>query len=129
MTREFEEQQRQWREAEEAKTAKNRAKRQKKKERARQGNASSNKTGGGGATQDGNSTSDAPLKKRRLVNGTEMVFKKPGEEGGESGEEDEDAGPRLTENEATEKAGEGDELALTSVPAVNAPKLNIIDDE
>lgn len=31
-----------------------------------------------------------PLKKRRLVNGKELVFRKPGEETDEDGDEDED---------------------------------------
>lgn len=69
----------------EGKTAKNRAKRQKKKERAK---TKSSDKAGRGEGQSG--TSDAPLKKRRLINGKELVFRKPGEETDEDGDEDED---------------------------------------
>ncbi|ESK97121.1 duf1168 domain-containing protein [Moniliophthora roreri MCA 2997] len=62
--------------ASEAKTAKNRAKRQKKKERSRAAKEAST-TGEGKAEVAG---SDAPLKKRRLINGKELVFKRPGED-------------------------------------------------
>jgi hypothetical protein len=51
-----------------AKTAKNRAKRQKKKEKAK---AASKETPKADGQQD-----DGPIKKRRLVNGEELVFKK-----------------------------------------------------
>ncbi|KAF9076225.1 hypothetical protein BDP27DRAFT_1210965 [Rhodocollybia butyracea] len=67
----------------EAKTAKNRAKRQKKKgkgKKAGSGDTVSLSSRGG----DGN---DVPLKKRRLVNGRELVFRK--QEDGEDGEDDE----------------------------------------
>jgi len=78
-----------------AKTAKNRAKRLKKKERSKtKGN------GSGGQKEDQDDTgaptdkpsNDAPLKKRRLVNGSELVFRKPGEEEDGDGDE-EDGGP------------------------------------
>ena len=77
----------------EAKTAKNRAKRQKKKERAKEkgkgADAGASGAGGGGSERDGAAV-DIPLKKRRLVNGQELVFKRPGED--ESDEEG-DVGP------------------------------------
>lgn len=58
-----------------AKTAKNRAKRQKKKERSK------GKSDDSEVTRDGSqrSNADLPMKKRRLVNEEELVFKKPGE--------------------------------------------------
>ncbi|EDQ99483.1 uncharacterized protein LACBIDRAFT_180968 [Laccaria bicolor S238N-H82] len=63
-----------------AKTAKNRAKRQKKKERS--------KTKSDGNTKEGDeSRPDAPIKKRRLVNGKELVFKRPGEESDDDNDE------------------------------------------
>ena len=40
-------------------------------------------------------TSNAPLKKRRLVNGQELVFRRPGEESDEDDEEQEAPGPSL----------------------------------
>lgn len=61
-----------------AKTAKNRAKRQKKKERSKgkhPENDDAGAAGDGGQRQN----NDLPIKKRRLVNGQEMVFRKPGE--------------------------------------------------
>ncbi|KAJ7901888.1 hypothetical protein B0H14DRAFT_3080130 [Mycena olivaceomarginata] len=64
----------------ESKTAKNRAKRQKKKERSKtKGSAPENGKGDGGGL-------DAPIKKRRLVNGQEL------ESDGE--DEDEEVGPQ-----------------------------------
>ena len=90
-TAEFEAKKREWEEAAEAKTAKNRAKRQKKKERAKEKGKASEQGGSGRA--DSSKDSDAveiPLKKRRLVNGQELVFKRPGED--ESDEEG-DVGP------------------------------------
>ncbi|KAJ7703141.1 hypothetical protein B0H17DRAFT_1041909 [Mycena rosella] len=73
----FERKRRDAEETAETKTAKNRAKRQKKKERSKTK---------GSTTEGGQGESDAPIKKRRLVNGTALVFRKPGEES--DGEED-----------------------------------------
>lgn len=68
----------------EAKTAKNRARRQKKKERMKAKSAEKNTDGDDhGGTDD---TAEAPVKKRRIVNGTELVFRKPGEESDEDEE-------------------------------------------
>lgn len=78
---EFERKRREVEELAEKKTSKNRAKRQKQKERARQGKAAAKEP-----TRDGNSQSDAPLKKRRLVNGKELVFRRPGESSDEEEE-------------------------------------------
>ncbi|KAK7053336.1 hypothetical protein VNI00_003962 [Paramarasmius palmivorus] len=66
----------------EAKTAKNRAKRQKKKERSKAAKDTSTTEAGKAEVQ-----GDAPLKKRRLVNGTELIFKRPGED--DDGDSDE----------------------------------------
>lgn len=81
---EFERKKREADEIGNAKTAKNRAKRQKKKERS--------KTKGDGNTKEGEESrpSDAPIKKRRLVNGKELVFKRPGEESDEDNDNDND---------------------------------------
>jgi Protein of unknown function (DUF1168) len=69
-----------------AKTAKNRAKRQKKKDKAKmKGNGQDNDASGEHITP---SSSDLlPLKKRRLINGKELVFRRPG---GSSDEEEGD---------------------------------------
>ena len=68
-----------------AKTAKNRAKRQKKKEKVKmKGNGQDNVSSRPGAK---NTSADLPLKKRRLVNGKELIFRRPGD----SSDEDLDA--------------------------------------
>lgn len=80
---EFEKKKREAEEISSAKTAKNRAKRQKKKERS--------KIKGDGNTKEGEeSRPDAPIKKRRLVNGKELVFKQPREESDEDNDNDDD---------------------------------------
>lgn len=68
----------------EAKTAKNRARRQKKKERMKAKSAEKNTDGDDHGGMD--DTAEAPVKKRRIVNGTELVFRKPGEESDEDEE-------------------------------------------
>ncbi|TFK44745.1 hypothetical protein BDQ12DRAFT_33860 [Crucibulum laeve] len=80
ITAEFERKRREAEELAEAKTAKNRAKRQKKKERSKT-KGSHNDDGRGSQEDDGEGSSrtDAPIKKRRLVNGKELIFKRPGE--------------------------------------------------
>jgi len=86
---EFERKRREAEQQAESKTAKNRAKRQKKKEKTRGKPTDDNGTesrvvdGGSGA-------GDIPVKKRRLVNGKELVFKRPGEDS--AGEEDSERG-------------------------------------
>jgi len=84
-TEEFERRRKEAEDLAEAKTAKNRAKRQKKKERAK---GKSLDKAGPSEGQPG--SSDAPLKKRRLVNGKELVFRRPGEETDEEEDQDQD---------------------------------------
>ncbi|KAG2750257.1 DUF1168-domain-containing protein [Suillus brevipes Sb2] len=98
-TAEFERRRKEAENITEAKTAKNRAKRQKKKERAKV------KPSDKGDGKDG--TQEAPLKKRRLVNGKELVFRKPGEESDE--EEVDDA-------EERDKVGQQDDPEAEQVP-------------
>ena len=81
--REFEERKRQREEEAEAKTAKNRAKRQKKKERAKGVKPAEGGRKAAGASE------EQSLKKRRVVNGKELVFRKPGEESDEESDEEE----------------------------------------
>ncbi|KAF9647822.1 DUF1168-domain-containing protein [Thelephora ganbajun] len=66
--REFEQRKQEREQVLDAKTAKNRAKRQKKKEKTKAASKETPKTGG--------QEDDGPIKKRRLVNGKELVFKK-----------------------------------------------------
>ncbi|PSR81141.1 hypothetical protein PHLCEN_2v6476 [Hermanssonia centrifuga] len=91
-TEEFEKKKREREEQAETKTAKNRAKRQKKKERVK--GKAEDKALDERRDLGRGSTVDIPLKKRRLVNGQELVFKRPGEESDEDDETDEQ--PRLT---------------------------------
>ncbi|KAK0197358.1 DUF1168-domain-containing protein [Armillaria mellea] len=73
----------------EAKTAKNRAKRQKKKERAKTHGAQTTEKGGDDAAP------DVPIKKRRLVSGKELVFRRPGEDSDAEDEEPEPVPERV----------------------------------
>ena len=98
--REFEIKKRHWEEAAEAKTAKNRAKRQKKKEKAKTKNTAGagNEKGDKPTASGGQDSEDAPLKKRRLVNGEAMVFRKPGEESEDEQGDEGEAGPMPAES-------------------------------
>ncbi|KAM5531654.1 hypothetical protein V8D89_014706 [Ganoderma adspersum] len=123
---EFEQKKREWEDAAEAKTAKNRAKRQKKKERAKgkgaeNGGAKLSAAGAGSGTS--GEQPSAPLKKRRLVSGKELVFRRPGEEGSEEEEED-DVGPMPATS--TFASSDSD---TTLVPVVDAPRITIIEDD
>lgn len=124
---EFEQKKREWEDAAEAKTAKNRAKRQKKKERAKgkgaeNGGAKLSAAGAGSGTS-GDQPS-APLKKRRLVSGKELVFRRPGEEGSDEEEEEDGVGPMPS---ASTFASADPDAA--PVPVVDAPRITIIEDE
>lgn len=87
-TADFERRRKEAAEQADSKTAKNRAKRQKRKDRAKVKSADKNNDG------DLSAGDGVPLKKRRVVNGTELMFRKPDE-----GEIDED-----------EEVGEHDQL-------------------
>ncbi|TDL24305.1 DUF1168-domain-containing protein [Rickenella mellea] len=94
-TKEFEEKKRKWEEESEARTAKNRAKRLKKKEKEK-GKGKEKADGSNGnapndSTAPSSNATETPLKKRRLVNGAKIVFRKPGEDGESDAEEGESA--------------------------------------
>lgn len=99
----------------EAKTAKNRAKRQKKKGKAK---IAGKDAGEGGDRMD----TDGPIKKRRLVNGKEMVFKKRDE--GSEDEEDE-PGPAAP----APKVEEPIPLLPDAKPAVETAKIVFHDED
>ncbi|KAI0633595.1 hypothetical protein C8Q77DRAFT_799489 [Trametes polyzona] len=124
---EFERRKREREEQAEAKTAKNRAKRQKKKERAKGKAAEKDDKQDGSVADSGASADrpDVPLKKRRLVNGKELVFRRPGEEG--SGSEDEDAGPMPQDTSEANNASTAPDAQ--PVPIVDAPRITIIEDD
>jgi hypothetical protein len=135
VSREFEERKRQREEEAEAKTAKNRAKRQKKKERAKGVKAQEGGAGVGagaraGAEQAAGAGEEQALKKRRVVNGKEVLFRKPGEEsdgedgsGGDRYAKGEELGPRLTP--ATIEASS----STVPVPVAETPSIVIHEDD
>ena len=82
---EFERKRREAEEIANAKTAKNRVKRQKKKEMIKmKGNGQNNESSRADAEH---TSTDLPLKKRRLVNGKELIFRRPGDSSDEEPEE------------------------------------------
>ncbi|KAH9961603.1 hypothetical protein BC827DRAFT_328875 [Russula dissimulans] len=122
VTREFEEKKRQREEETEAKTAKNRAKRQKKKERAKGAKHAGEEGQVVGASE------QQSLKKRRVVNGKELVFRKPGEE---SNEDDDENDGRDDEEPGLPPASVTTEQELASTPRVaiaETPTIVIHDD-
>ncbi|KAF5386222.1 hypothetical protein D9615_002231 [Tricholomella constricta] len=117
----FERKRREAEELAEAKTAKNRAKRQKKKERA--------KTKGGGAEDSSMSQAHddsevaAPVKKRRLVNGKELIFRQPGDDS--NGEEEEER----AEPNALDALSSSANVAISeAIQVVELPKITIHED-
>ncbi|KAG6845936.1 hypothetical protein H0H87_000742, partial [Tephrocybe sp. NHM501043] len=114
---EFERKRQEAEEAAEAKTAKNRARRQKKKERT--------KTKGTGTHDDTNRLDEqttAPLKKRRLINGKELIFRTPGED---SGDEDASIPPRM---QGSDNSGAANTTIPEVIPAAELPKITFIED-
>jgi len=127
--REFEEKRRQLEEEANAKTAKNRAKRQKKKERSKvKGTAADGEHKHASDDASGaKATSNLPLKKRRLVNGAELIFKVPGEDGedSEDGIDNDDGDPAVHGIEGREgPLGEEE----SKVVAAETAKIIIHDD-
>ena len=108
---EFEERKRQRQEEADAKTAKNRAKRQKKKERAK-----GVKPVEGGRKATGTSEEQS-LKKRRVVNGKELVFRKPGEESDEESDED-DPGPQAGRATAAQEPASPPGVPIAETPTI-----------
>ena len=111
---EFERRRQEREEALDAKTAKNRAKRQKKKEKAKVASKETSKADG---PQD-----DGPVKKRRLVNGKELVFKKRDDR--ES--DDEEIGPLPAERPSATNEEDGSSAA---VPASDVARIIVHEDE
>ena len=123
VSREFEERKRQREEEAEAKTAKNRARRQKKKERAKGAKPAE------GAGKAPGASEEQVLKKRRVVNGKELMFRKPGEE---SEEEDDDKDGHEQEESGPQPAPARDEhepASPPSIPIVGAPTIVIHEDD
>jgi hypothetical protein len=101
------------------KTAKNRAKRRKRMERAkRKGPPTDERPAGIDVEAHG---SETPIKKRRLVSGKEMVFKKPGEEG-----DDEEVGSDHSVQAPEELQAE---VTVSLAPVVDKPKITIHEED
>jgi hypothetical protein len=104
-----------------AKTSKNRVKRQKKKERSKikgEGGSESRATEGDG------SRTDAPLKKRRLVNGKELIFRQPGVES------DEEEGDRAEQPSPSEASMLPTSNGNDTIPQiVELPKITFHEDD
>ncbi|KAG8967216.1 hypothetical protein FRC03_010460 [Tulasnella sp. 419] len=119
---EFEQRRREREAAADAKTAKNRAKRQKKKNRAMVKGAGKDEStardaGAGSSKANGN----VPIKKRRLADGKEMVFRRPGDHSESDEDEDDDRG--------NEDVGPQAEEATHYASVVEEPKILIHDDD
>ena len=110
---EFEQRKQEREQAIDAKTAKNRAKRQKKKERAKAASTETSKAGG--------QADDGPIKKRRLVNGKELVFKKRDDR--ES--DDEEGGPISGERPSVDN----EEDDPSTIPASDVAKITVHEDD
>jgi len=123
---EFERKRRTMEETADAKTAKNRAKRQKKKERLKGKNAGNDD---GEVTRDGGQrpNADLPIKKRRLVNGKELVFKKPGE-GSDNDESDGERGRSETRDDVPPPNPSGIQ-DLGSPVVVETGRITIVEDD
>ncbi|KAG5648485.1 hypothetical protein DXG03_003096 [Asterophora parasitica] len=115
---EFERKRQEAEEVAEAKTAKNRAKRQKRKDRAKiRGGVADDSSNAQG--QDDRETA-APLKKRRLVNGKELVFRQPGDGSDSDGEER----PSVLDAPTSGSA----KATLEAFQVVELPKITIHED-
>ncbi|OCH88865.1 DUF1168-domain-containing protein [Obba rivulosa] len=122
---EFERKKREREQQAEAKTAKNRAKRQKKKERGRGKEDDRDKEADGDGAPQRSDTPDVPLKKRRLVSGTALVFRRPGEESDGDEEEEELGLAPLESNDNAEPVP----AEHPAVPIVNAARIIIHEDD
>jgi hypothetical protein len=76
--------------------------------------------------ENGQGDGGAPIKKRRLVNGQELVFRKPGEES-DGEDEEEEVGPQVPALGASSTTVESETVA--EVPQIlDAPRITIHDD-
>lgn len=127
--KEFAAKKRQWEEEADAKTSKNRAKRLKKKERSKV-KASSNRDTDADEikSSEANTQQGTPFKKRRMVNGAEVVFHKP-REGEEDASSEDEMGPSPLPSTVSETQTPPSSVPdATQVPVIDAPKIVIHDD-
>ena len=120
---EFENKRREAEETSNAKTAKNRAKRQKKKEKVKmKGNGQDNDSS---RPNTEHTSTDLPLKKRRLVNGKELVFRRPGDSSDEDLDKDEEA----TVQHVSSLRQSSPTLAKDTPAVLETSKITIQDDD
>lgn len=123
---EFEMRRREAEETANAKTAKNRAKRLKKKERSKAKSGSAEPSASMSRADGEPQSTDSPLKKRRLVNGTELVFKRPAAD--ESGDEDEDSADEVSHQNSFFQSYESAPTPQAPVVSVDTAKITIIEE-
>lgn len=116
---EFSRKRREMEEQAEAKTARNRAKREKKKERAKTRGPTNEGASGSVDTGIHGSETGPTLKKRRLINGKELVFRQPGDESDD--EEDLNDPPLGSPTAPTDADG----VMAEPHPARELPKITI----
>jgi hypothetical protein len=110
-----------------AKTSKNRSKRQKKKERSK-AKASAGDAGSESLATDGDGgRKDTPLKKRRLINGKELLFRHPGAESDEEKEGDLAEQPSPSDEISVVRTSDGKDIPV--IQAVELPKLIFHEDD
>jgi len=122
---EFEQKKKKMEEAADAKTAKNRAKRQKKKERSK-AKSNGEEQSDVRNMEGGDNKSDIPIKKRRLVNGKELVYRKPGEGSGDDENDEEQLDQPDTVDDFRERTSN---TIVETFPVLNAPRITIHEDD
>lgn len=124
---EFERRRKEADELADAKTAKNRAKRQKKKDRSK-GKGATDDTGVESQEASGQ-ISGAPIKKRRLVSGKELLFRRPEEcSEGEEGGDERDAEASNTQDDTVKDSNVSPGVA-EAPKAVEEPRIMIHEDD
>jgi PRKR-interacting protein 1 len=95
----------------------------KRKERAKGKSKDLETTQDGAAFSERGATDESPIKKRRVVNGSEMVFRLPGDESDE-----EERGESTEEVRVRENAEEVSQPQDTAIPAAQ-PNITIYDSD
>ncbi|KAG8883530.1 hypothetical protein FRB98_003091 [Tulasnella sp. 332] len=111
----------------EAKTAKNRAKRQKKKDKGREKGDVGAGEPNASASKGSDLATPGTIKKRRLADGSTMVFRRPDAGSEDEDDEDDDVGPRPQDAKADAEATS--DADATPVPVVEEQKIIIHDDD
>ncbi|KIM40088.1 hypothetical protein M413DRAFT_28620 [Hebeloma cylindrosporum] len=118
---EFERKRREKEESANIKTDKNRAKRQKKKERSKMKSAGA--VDDDASREKAGTSTDIPIKKRRLVNGKELVFKRPGEEIDSDVEEEIHPARQIADT------AQPTDLPVDAPPVLEPARITIVEEE